>query len=59
VSALSPIVWELGLVVVSLVVFVVWQTVTLRRDMRITQERKAREAREADESERTDAGASS
>jgi NO-binding membrane sensor protein with MHYT domain len=47
VSALSPIVWELGLVVVSLVVFVVWQTVTLRRDMRITQEAKrAREAAE-------------
>ena len=58
-SSLSPIVWELGLVVVSLVVFVVWQTVTLRRDMRITQERKAREAREADASDRTDAGASS
>ena len=55
-NALPPIVWELGLVVVSLVVFVVWQTVTLRRDMRITQERKAREADQAD---RTDTGPSS
>jgi hypothetical protein len=38
---MSPIVYELGLVIVSLVVFVVWQTVTLRRDMRITRQRNA------------------
>jgi hypothetical protein len=37
----SPIVYELGLVIVSLVVFVVWQTVTLRRDGRITRQRNA------------------
>jgi hypothetical protein len=41
----SPIVYELGLVIVALVVFVVWQTVTLRRDMRITRQRKAETAR--------------
>jgi len=40
----SPIVYELGLVIVGLVVFVVWQTVTLRRDMRITRQRRADEA---------------
>jgi uncharacterized membrane protein YciS (DUF1049 family) len=44
---MSPIVWELGLVVGALVVFVIWQKVTLERDMRIT--RKARERREAEE----------
>ena len=44
---MSPIVWELGLVVGALVVFVVWQKVTLERDMRITRE--ARERREAEE----------
>jgi hypothetical protein len=37
----SPIVYELGLVIGGLVAFVVWQTVTLRRDMRITRERNA------------------
>jgi hypothetical protein len=41
----SPIVYELVLVVGGLVAFVVWQTVTLRRDMRITQQRKAEAAR--------------
>ena len=44
---MSPIVWELGLVVGALVVFVVWQKVTLERDMRITRE--ARERRAAEE----------
>jgi uncharacterized membrane protein YciS (DUF1049 family) len=43
----SPIVWELGLVVGAMVVFVIWQKVTLERDMRITRE--ARERREAEE----------
>jgi hypothetical protein len=43
----SPIVWELGLVVGALVVFVIWQKVTLERDMRITRE--ARERRAAEE----------
>lgn len=52
---LSPIVYELGLVVGGLVVFVVWQTVTLRRDMRITQQRRVDEARR----ERDAAGARS
>jgi heme exporter protein D len=51
---MSPIVWELGLTVVALVGFAVWQTVTLKRDMRITRERREREAREA--TEREDAG---
>jgi hypothetical protein len=41
----SPIVYELVLVVGGLVAFVVWQTVTLRRDMRITRQRKAQAAR--------------
>lgn len=36
------IVAELGLTVVGLVAFVVWQTVTLRRDMRATRERRER-----------------
>jgi uncharacterized membrane protein YciS (DUF1049 family) len=45
---MSPIVWELGLVVGALVVFVIWQKVTLERDMRITREaRERREAKEA------------
>ena len=44
---MSPIVWELGLVVGAMVVFVIWQKVTLERDMRIT--RQARERREAEE----------
>ncbi len=44
---MSPIVWELGLVVGALVVFVIWQKVTLERDMRITRE--ARERRAAEE----------
>ncbi len=45
---MSPIVWELGLVVGALVVFVIWQKVTLERDMRVTREaRKRREAQEA------------
>lgn len=45
---MSPIVYELGLVIVALVAFAVWQTVTLRRDMRITRAaREARETREA------------
>jgi hypothetical protein len=44
---MSPIVWELGLVVGAMVVFVIWQKVTLERDMRITRE--ARERREAEE----------
>jgi hypothetical protein len=41
---MSPIVYELALVIVGLVGFVVWQSVTLRRDMRITQQRKAEAA---------------
>jgi len=40
----SPIVWELGLVIVCVVGFAVWQSVTLKRDMRITQEEKRRRA---------------
>ena len=45
---MSPIVWELGLVIVGVVGFAVWQFTTLKRDMRITQEEKRRrEAREA------------
>ena len=45
---MSPIVWELGLVVGAMVVFVIWQKVTLERDMRITREaRLKREAEEA------------
>jgi hypothetical protein len=45
---MSPIVWELGLVVGGLVVFVIWQKVTLERDMRVTREaRERREAKEA------------
>jgi hypothetical protein len=43
----SPIVWELGLVIVGVVGFAVWQFTTLKRDMRITRrEREARESRE-------------
>jgi hypothetical protein len=49
----SPIVWELGLVIVAVGGFAVWQLTTLKRDMRITQEekrrREAREARQAGE----------
>jgi hypothetical protein len=46
----SPIVWELGLVIVGVVGFAVWQFTTLKRDMRITQEEKRRrEARAAGE----------
>jgi hypothetical protein len=46
---MSPIVWELGLVIVATVGFGVWQWVTLRRDMAITQrEKAAREAAERD-----------
>lgn len=41
---MSPIVWELGLVIGGLVAFVVWQTVTLRRDVRLTQREKAERA---------------
>jgi hypothetical protein len=55
----SPIVYELVLVVGGLVAFVVWQTVTLRRDMRITQQRKAvaaRRERDAAESTASDGG---
>jgi hypothetical protein len=44
---MSPIVWELGLVIVCVVGFAVWQFTTLKRDMRITQEEKRR--REAEE----------
>jgi len=44
---MSPIVWELGLVIVCIVGFAVWQFTTLKRDMRITQEEKRR--REAEE----------
>ena len=43
----QPIVWELGLTVGALIVFAVWQTVTLRRDRRITQERRRRAEEEA------------
>jgi len=47
---MSPIVWELGLVIVGVVGFAVWQFTTLKRDMRITQdEKRRREAREAGE----------
>lgn len=47
---MSPIVWELGLVIVGVVGFAVWQFTTLKRDMRITQEeRRRREALEAGE----------
>ncbi|HEU4457686.1 MAG TPA: hypothetical protein VFR90_01015 [Methylibium sp.] len=41
----NPIVYELGLTVVALVAFAIWQTVTLKRDMRRTREEDA--AREA------------
>jgi hypothetical protein len=41
----SPIVYELVLVVGGLVAFTVWQTVTLRRDMRITRQRREEAAR--------------
>ena len=55
---MSPIVWELGLVIVSVVGFAVWQWVTLSRDMRITQERKRREAalRSEDDPDRSGSG---
>jgi cytoskeletal protein RodZ len=43
----SPIVWELGLVVVSLVGFWIWQSVTLKRDMERTQAEKRRREAEA------------
>jgi hypothetical protein len=46
---MSPIVWELGLVIVAVAGFAVWQFTTLKRDMRITQEEKRR--REAAEGE--------
>ena len=47
---MSPIVWELGLVIVGVVGFAVWQFTTLKRDMRITQEeRRRREAQETGE----------
>ena len=50
---MSPIVWELGLVIVGVVGFAVWQLTTLERDMRITQqEKRRREAREAREAGR-------
>lgn len=39
---MSPIVWELGLTIVALVGFAVWQSVTLKRDMRATREERAR-----------------
>ncbi|MFM1987387.1 MAG: hypothetical protein RJA99_344 [Pseudomonadota bacterium] len=39
---MSPIVWELGLVVVSVLGFWIWQSVTLRRDMERTQQEKRR-----------------
>ena len=59
-SGVSPIVWELGLTIVALVGFAVWQTVTLRRDMRATREDTARrEAREAAERERASTAGSS
>lgn len=41
---MSPIVWELGLVVGAVVVFWIWQMTTLKRDMRRTQEEKRRGA---------------
>ncbi|MEI7443962.1 MAG: hypothetical protein WCK28_03640 [Burkholderiales bacterium] len=44
---MSPIVWELGLVVVSLVGFWIWQSVTLKRDMERTQAEKRRREAEA------------
>lgn len=50
---MSPIVWELGLVVVSLVGFWIWQSVTLKRDMERTQAEKRR--REAEAAARGDA----
>jgi hypothetical protein len=52
---MPPIVWELGLVIVAVAGFAVWQLTTLKRDMRITQEEKRR--REAEAAERdTDGG---
>ncbi len=58
---MSPIVWELGLVIVGVVGFAVWQMTTLKRDMRITQEEKRRReaeavARDAGGGERSDGG---
>jgi hypothetical protein len=50
---MSPIVWELGLVIACVVGFAAWQFTTLKRDMRITQEEKRR--REAEDAGR-DAG---
>ena len=51
---MSPIVWELGLVVGALVVFVVWQKVTLERDMRITREARLKREAEAAQAARED-----
>lgn len=50
---MSPIVWELGLVIVCVVGFAVWQFTTLTRDMRIT--RREREERERLEAAQRDA----
>jgi hypothetical protein len=47
---MSPIVWELGLVIVCVVGFAAWQFTTLKRDMRITQEEKRRREAEAEAS---------
>lgn len=44
IRSVSPIVWELGLTVVGLIAFVVWQAVTLRRDRAATQREKAARA---------------
>jgi hypothetical protein len=44
---MPPIVWELGLVIVGVAGFAVWQLTTLKRDMRITRrEREAGDSRE-------------
>ena len=48
---MSPIVWELALIVVAVGGFAIWQMVTLRRDMRITRERREAQARREAEAE--------
>ena len=53
---MSPIVWELGLLVGALVVFVIWQKVTLERDMRITREARLKREAEAAAAAREDDG---
>lgn len=48
--------YELGLTIVALVVFWVWQTITLKRDMRKTAEEEARRAEEPSKQQADDAG---